>query len=121
MDSKAKALFIRRQERSRYKLSLAQGTKCRLTVFRSNLNIHAQIIDDINGKTLVSCSTVEKDIRGALTSTANVAAAALVGKTIAERAKAAKINEVIFDRGGYRYHGRVKAVCEAARESGLKI
>ena len=90
----------------------------RLCVFRSESNIYAQVIDDVAGATLVSSSTVEKGFEG---NGGNVEAAKTVGKTIAERAIAKGIEEVVFDRGGYIYHGRVQALAEAAREGGLKF
>jgi len=93
----------------------------RLCVFRSLNHIYAQIIDDGRGATLASASTVEQSVRGDLKSLGNVAAAKVVGKVIAERAKAAGIEAVVFDRGGYLYHGRVKALADAARENGLKF
>lgn len=93
----------------------------RLAVFRSNKNIYAQVIDDVEGKTLATASTVEKDIRGQIKYTDNTEAAECVGKAIAERAKAKGIEEVVFDRGGYIYHGKVKALADAAREAGLKF
>ena len=98
-----------------------QGTKQmpRLNVFRSNANITAQIIDDEKGVTLVSASSLEKELN--LKNGGNVEAAKTVGAEIAKRAKKAKITEVVFDRGGYLYHGRVKALAEAARENGLKF
>jgi ribosomal protein L18, bacterial type len=107
---------LRRHRRVRSKIS---GTteRPRLNVFRSNGNIHAQIIDDVNGTTLVSANSVEMKIANG----GNVAAAKQVGEEIAKRAKKAKIEEVVFDRGGYIYHGRVKALAEAAREAGLKF
>ncbi len=83
--------------------------------------MYAQIIDDTQGKTLASASTVEKDLRGDLKRRGNIAASKLVGKAVAERAKAKGIETVVFDRGGYVYHGRIKAIAEAARESGLKF
>ena len=106
----------RRHLRVRKKIS---GTpECpRLNVFRSNAHIHAQIIDDVNGKTLVAASSVEMKLENG----GNVAAAAAVGTEIAKRAIAAKIENVVFDRGGYVYHGRVQALAEAAREAGLKF
>ena len=91
----------------------------RLNVFRSNANITAQIIDDEKGVTLVSASTLEKELK--ITNGGNVEAAKLIGAEIAKRAKKAKIKEVVFDRGGYLYHGRVKALAEAARENGLEF
>ena len=90
----------------------------RLNVFRSNANIYAQIIDDVNGVTLVSANTLEKDFEGAA---GNCEAAKKVGAVLAERAKAKGIEEVVFDRGGYVYHGRVAALAEGAREAGLKF
>ena len=93
----------------------------RLAVFRSLNHMYAQIIDDLQGKTLVAASTVEKNVLGDSKGTGNLTAAKLVGKSIAERAKAKGIASVVFDRGGYIYHGRIKALAEAARESGLKF
>ena len=93
----------------------------RLCVYRSARYVYAQIIDDSLGKTLAAASTIEKDLRGACKGTGNIEASKLVGKTIAERAKSKGIETVVFDRGGYLYHGRVKAVAESARESGLKF
>ena len=91
----------------------------RLNVFRSNSNIFAQIIDDEAGVTIVSASSLDKDLK--LENGSNIEAATKVGEAIAERAKKAKITEVVFDRGGYLYHGRVKALAEAARENGLEF
>lgn len=93
----------------------------RLNVYRSANHIYAQIIDDKAGRTLVSASTLDKDLNGKLESTGNKAAAKEVGKIVAERALAQGISEVIFDRGGYIYHGRVKELAEGAREGGLKF
>jgi large subunit ribosomal protein L18 len=93
----------------------------RLCVYRSSKYVYAQIIDDAQGKTLVAASTVEKEVRGDTKQGGNIQASKLVGKAIAERAKAKGIETVVFDRGGYVYHGRIKAVAEAARESGLKF
>ena len=93
--------------------------KPRLNVFRSNANISAQIIDDVKGITLVSASTLEKELK--IKNGGNVEAAKVIGAEIAKRAKKAKIKEVVFDRGGYLYHGRVKALAEAARENGLEF
>ena len=108
-----------RHKRVRGKIS---GTaECpRLCVFRSNANIYAQIIDDVNGNTLVSASSLDKDIKSAGNG-GNKDAAASVGKLVAERALAKDIKEVVFDRGGYVYHGRVAALAEAAREAGLSF
>ena len=91
----------------------------RLCVFRSNANIEAQIIDDVKGVALVSASSLEKELN--LKNGGNVEAAQVIGAEIAKRAKKAKINTVVFDRGGYLYHGRVKALAEAAREGGLEF
>ena len=112
-----KAMRLHRHVRVRGKIS---GTpECpRLNVFRSNANIYAQLIDDVNGVTLASASTLEKDFEGA---TGNCEAAKKVGLALAERAKAKGIEEVVFDRGGYIYHGRVAALAEGAREGGLKF
>jgi large subunit ribosomal protein L18 len=93
----------------------------RLCIYRSSKYIYAQIIDDARGETLVAASTAEKNVRGDLKQGGNVQASKIVGKTIADRAKAKGIETVVFDRGGYLYHGRIKAVAEAARESGLKF
>ena len=111
------AMRMKRHIRVRGKIS---GTpECpRLNVFRSNANIYAQIIDDVNGVTLVSANTLEKDFEGA---TGNAEAAKKVGAVLAERAKAKGIEQVVFDRGGYIFHGRVAALAEGAREAGLKF
>ena len=111
------AMRLKRHVRVRGKIS---GTpECpRLNVFRSNANIYAQIIDDVNGVTLVAANTLEKDFEGA---TGNIEAAKKVGAVLAERAKAKGIEQVVFDRGGYIFHGRVAALAEGAREAGLKF
>ncbi len=107
----------RRAQRVRRRLKKHAGGRPRLSVFRSAKNISAQVIDDVSGVTLASASTLEdKGQKGS-----NVEAAARVGQLIAERAKKAKVEDVIFDRGGYLYHGRVKALADAAREAGLKF
>jgi len=93
----------------------------RLCVYRSNGNIYAQVIDDLAGKTLVSASSIDKETRTEVKNGNNVAAAKAIGKKIAERARAAGIEQVVFDRGGYMYHGRVEALAAAAREAGLKF
>ena len=93
----------------------------RLSVYRSLDHIYAQVIDDHSGKTLVSASSVDTDTKKNLKGGGNVAAAKVIGKAIAERAKAAGVNKVVFDRGGYKYHGRVKALADAAREAGLQF
>ena len=107
-----------RHDRVRAKVS-GTGTTPRLSVFRSNENIFAQIIDDEKGITLVSASSIDKDLK--LENGSNVEAAIQVGVLLAKRAKEAKITKVVFDRGGYLYHGRVKALAEAARENGLEF
>ncbi len=93
----------------------------RLCVYRSLGHIYAQVIDDRAGKTLVSASSVDKETKKNLKGGGNIAAAKVIGKTIAERAKAAGVVKVVFDRGGYKYHGRVKALADAAREAGLQF
>ena len=95
------------------------ATEPRLNVFRSNINIFAQIIDDEKGVTLVSASSIDKELK--IENGSNIEAAAKVGELLAKRAKDAKITKVTFDRGGYQYHGRVKALAEAARENGLEF
>jgi len=107
-----------RHKRVRDKIS-GTGNVPRLNVFRSNSNIFAQIIDDEKGVTLVSASSIDKELK--LKNGSNVEAAAKVGELVAKRAKKAKISKVTFDRGGYLYHGRVKALAEAARENGLEF
>lgn len=93
----------------------------RLCVFRSIRHMHAQVIDDRSGRTLASASSVDKEVRKQLKAGGNIAAAKVIGKLVAERARAAGIEQVVFDRGGYQYHGRVQALAEAAREAGLKF
>lgn len=107
-----------RHERLRKSIS-GSAISPRLSVFRSNLNISAQIIDDEQGITLVSASSLDKDLK--IKKGSNIEAAKLVGAKIADKAKKAKISKVVFDRGGYQYHGRVKALAEAARENGLEF
>ncbi|MEO3435013.1 50S ribosomal protein L18 [Inquilinus sp. CAU 1745] len=116
---KTKQLRDRRQMRLRSKLAKMRNPRPRLSVFRSSKHIHAQVIDDGQGHTLAAASTLDKDLREALKSGATVDAAKAVGKLLAERAKAAGVDKVVFDRGGYIYHGRIKALAEAAREGGL--
>ncbi|MHB8245203.1 MAG: 50S ribosomal protein L18 [Acidimicrobiales bacterium] len=108
----------RRHRRVRRKIA-GTAERPRLAVFRSNRHIVAQVIDDREGRTLVAASTVEGDLRGS--ATGNMTAAASVGRLVAERAKAAGITQVVFDRGGSRYHGRVAALADAAREAGLEL
>jgi large subunit ribosomal protein L18 len=113
--------ILRRQGRVRGVLREAAGERKRLTVFRSSKHIYAQVIDDDAGVTLASASSIEKTSRDGQKTGANVEAAKAVGKLIAERAKEKGVKDVIFDRGGYLYHGRVKALAEAAREGGLNF
>jgi large subunit ribosomal protein L18 len=109
----------RRRERLRFQLRHKAGGRPRLSVFRSGKHIYAQVIDDAEGRTLVSASTLEKTLRETLKTGADKNAAAAVGKLLAERAVAAGVQKVVFDRGAYLYHGRVKALADAAREGGL--
>lgn len=111
----------RRRSRVRYALKKKAGGRPRLSVFRSSKNIYAQVIDDVAGCTVAAASTLDKDLRGNLKTGADAAAAAAVGKLVAERALAAGIKDVVFDRGAYMYHGRVKALADAAREGGLSF
>jgi len=111
----------RRASRVRRQIKSVSGSRPRLSVFRSSKNIHAQIIDDARGITLASASTLEKDIRKDLRTGADKEAATVIGKLLAERAVKAGVAEVVFDRGRYLYHGRVKALADAAREGGLKF
>ena len=117
--SKTKSLFERRKSRVRHKILNRKNDLPRLSVHRSNENIYAQIIDDKASKTIVSSSTLEKEMRTKVKTGANKEAASLIGKTLAEKAKKAGIEKVVFDRGGNLYHGRVKALAEAARSAGL--
>ena len=112
---------IKRRQRIRNRLRKAARGRTRLSVFRSSKHIYAQVIDDTVGRTLAAASTIEKDLREALLTGANTDAASKIGTLIAERAKAAGVARVIFDRSGYRYHGRVKALGEAARAGGLEF
>lgn len=113
--------FERRRDRVRRSIKKVLNGRPRLSVHRSSKQIYAQIIDDAQGHTLASASSLDKDLRAELASGANIAAAAAVGKALAERAKAAGVTQVVFDRGGYLYHGRVKALADAAREGGLEF
>jgi large subunit ribosomal protein L18 len=119
MVQKSKALFERRRQRVRRKLRYAATGRPRLSVFRSSQHIYAQVIDDAVGRTLAAASSLDADLRAHLKTGADIAAAGAVGKLIAKRAKAAGIAQVVFDRGGYLFHGRVKALADAAREGGL--
>ena len=113
--------FVRRQGRVRGALRHAAGERKRLSVFRSSKHIYAQVIDDGEGVTLASASTTEKSTREGLKTGASVDAAKAVGKLIAQRAQEKGVKDVIFDRGSYLYHGRIKALAEAAREGGLNF
>ncbi len=119
MANSKRELFLKRRLRVRNKLRKVNSGRVRLSVFRSNKNISAQLIDDVRGVTLASASTLEKAL--GMVGKCNVEAATKVGATIAERAKAAGVTEAYFDRGGFLFHGRVKALADAAREGGLKI
>ena len=119
MSNKPDALFRRRRQRVRFRVRQAGKGRLRLSVFRSSRHIYAQIIDDAAGRTLAAASTLDATVKPNLKSGADRDAASAVGKLIAERAKAAGIARVVFDRGAYLYHGRVKALADAAREGGL--
>ncbi len=112
--------FERRRQRNRNQLSKVGNGRPRLSVHRTNQHIYAQVIDDVKGATLAAASTLDPDLKSDASS-ANIDAASKVGKLIAERAKAAGVESVVFDRGGFLYHGRVKALAEAAREGGLSF
>ena len=120
MASRKEALQ-RRANRVRRSIKAVANGRPRLSVHRTHKQIYVQVIDDENGATLAAASTLEKDVRGKVKSGANVAAAAEIGKLIAERAKSAGVTEVVFDRGAYLFHGRVKALADAAREGGLSF
>jgi large subunit ribosomal protein L18 len=111
--------FAQRRRRVRTQLRTKAGSRPRLSVHRSSQHIYAQIIDDVRGITLAAASTLEKDVRG--TTGATTDAASEVGKRLAERAKAAGVSAVVFDRGGFLFHGRVKALADGAREGGLEF
>jgi len=113
------SLFARRRRRVRTALKAVSGTRPRLSVHRSGRHIYAQVIDDAQGKTLAAASTLDKDVRDKTGATA--AAAADVGKRVAAAATAAGVTRVVFDRGGFLFHGRVKALADAAREAGLEF
>ena len=119
MSEKSKALFRRRRQRVRNNLRHVANNRPRLSVFRSSKHIYAQIIDDPAGRTLTAASSLDSGLRASLKNGADVAGANAVGKLIAERAKAVGIERVVFDRGAYLFHGRVKALADAAREGGL--
>jgi large subunit ribosomal protein L18 len=110
---------VRRSKQTRARIALQKAV--RLAVHRTNAHIYAQIIDATGGRIMVSASTVESEVRGQIPNGGNIKAAALVGRRIAEKAKGVGISRVAFDRSGYKYHGRVKALAEAARENGLEF
>ena len=116
-------LFERRKRRARFKLRKVSGLRARLSVFRSSKHIYAQVIDDVKGVTIASASSLDEEAKKSLEQGkgTDTAAAAVVGKLVAERAIQAGIKDVVFDRGGYISHGRVKALGDAARESGLNF
>jgi large subunit ribosomal protein L18 len=116
---KATERFERRQRRTRYAIRQRAGGRVRLSVFRSSRHIYAQVIDDARGRTLAAASTLDVGLRGDLRTGADSEAARRVGLLLAERAKSAGVEKVVFDRGGYKYHGRIKALADAAREGGL--
>lgn len=118
MSSNKEEARKRRHKRVRKKVSGSSDIP-RLNVFRSTKHIYAQIIDDLSGRTLVSASTIDSDLKDRVKSGGNIEAAKLVGSLVAERAVSHTIKKVVFDRGGYLFHGRVKALAEAAREGGL--
>jgi large subunit ribosomal protein L18 len=113
--------FERRQRRVRSELKEAAGGRLRLSVHRTSRHIYAQVIDDAQGRTVAAASTLEKGLKGQLKTGADKAAATAVGKLLAERAVGAGIAEVVFDRGGFKYHGRIKALADGAREGGLRF
>ena len=113
--------FQRRSHRVRQRLKQSAHGRARLSVFRSSKHIYAQVIDDAGGKTVAAASTLDKGLKGSLKKGCDLNAAQAVGKLVAERAIAAGVKDVVFDRGGYLYHGRVKALADAAREAGLNF
>ena len=119
--SRLKATNARRKQRVRLALRRSGGGRPRLSVFRSSKHIYAQVIDDLKGETLASASSLEKSMRDGGKTGADIDAAKAVGKLLAERAAEKGVKEVVFDRGSYLYHGRVKALADAARESGLSF
>ena len=118
---KSNKLFERRRSRVRRSLKKVATDRPRLSVFRSSKHIYAQVINDMTGSTVVAASTLEKDLRSSLKTGADKNAATAVGKLVAERAKSAGVTQVVFDRGGYLFHGRIKCLADAAREGGLEF
>ena len=116
-----KDTLVRRANRVRRQIKAVANGRPRLSVHRSSKNIYVQVIDDVAGKTLASASTLDTDLRSSLKTGADAAAAAAVGKLIAERAAKAGVKDVVFDRGAFIYHGRIKALADAAREGGLNF
>ena len=122
MSNKTITPFAKRQSRVRHRISrTSRGRRARLVIHRSSKHIYAQVIDDLGGRTLAAASSLDKGLKTNLKTGANKDAASAVGKLIAERAAAAGITAVVFDRGGYLFHGRVKALADAAREGGLEF
>ena len=122
MSAKSKILLTKRKSRNRFKLKSNSTVDLRLTVFRSNTNFYSQIVDDRKGTTLVAASTLEKDIKAKIKNKGgNKSAAELVGTELAKRADKKGIKSVVFDRGGYLYHGRIKVFADAVRKEGLKF
>jgi large subunit ribosomal protein L18 len=117
----ARQALERRKARVRRTLRAAANGRPRLSVFRSSKHIYAQIIDDAKGETIVAASSLEKDLRGSLKTGADIEAAKAIGKLLAERAVSKGVKDILFDRGGYLFHGRVKALADAAREAGLNF
>jgi large subunit ribosomal protein L18 len=113
--------FDGRKQRVRRALRRNSGERPRLSVYRSSKHIYAQVIDDTKGTTVAAASSLEKEMKGKLKTGADKSAAAAVGKLLAERAKQAGITSVVFDRGAYKYHGRIKALADGAREAGLSF
>jgi len=113
--------FTRRKNRVRYQLRQKAAGRVRLSVFRSGRHMYAQLIDDTKGVTLAAASTAEKELKGSLKSGSTIDAAKAVGERIAKCAKEAKVDHVVFDRGGYLFHGRIKALADAARAAGMKF
>ena len=116
-----KAAIQKRAQRVRRQLKKVAGERPRLSVHRSSQHIYAQVIDDAQGRTLAAASTLDKELKGSLKTGADTTAAAAVGKLVAERALKAGVKDVVFDRGSFIYHGRVKALADAAREGGLSF
>ena len=122
MINKVSRSEVREKKHKRMRAHISGTAQCpRLTVFRSNKHMYAQIVDDVAGKTLVSASTLLPDVKAGLQYTDNVEAAAAVGKAIGEKAVAMGIKSVVFDRGGFLYHGKIQALADAAREAGLEF